>query len=57
MYYLARYYKAESKHFDWILLNQNFAIQTVSIEMVIRCVFLVTKVSKFKLYKFGLSAT
>ena len=38
-YYMARQSRCYLQHSDWLFLGQNFAIWTVSMEMVMSCIF------------------
>ena len=41
-------WQGKSERSDWFFLGQDFAIRTVSVEMVISCVFLFSKAGKLK---------
>ena len=47
-YYLARQSWGKSERSDWFFLGLYFAIWTISMEMVISCVFFILKAGKFK---------
>ena len=47
-YYMARQSWGKSGRSDWFFLARDFAIRTVSMEMVIRCVFFVFESRQFR---------